>query len=195
MLPFGGETKWRNKMLEPVLFLKQEAILDMCCGTGGATYFISKKAFKGSRLTGIDISSGQLKHARKRKYHCETEFIEGDALKTSFPDKKFDKIFIAHAIHELKRELRLATIRESYRLLKDDGQIIVLELDKPINSFLRVFVFLWFLYWLPFNFETPTRRDMLKHGLVNEVQSGGFQNVKKFSSYNGIFQTVIGEKD
>ena len=51
----------------------------------------------------------------------------------------------------------------------------------------------WAFYWLPGNFETPTRRDMLKHGVVNEVKEAGLSNVRKYSSYKGAFQTVIAE--
>lgn len=194
MLPFGGESKWRKKMLEPISFLKKEKILDMCCGTGGATLFISRKAINGSVITGIDLSSGQLKHAKKRNYLCDVKFIEGDATNTSLPDNYFDKVFITHAIHEMKREIRLKTLQESYRVLKENGQLSVLELDNPVNIFLRIFIFIWFLYWLPFNFETPTRRDMLRHGVVNEVKEVGFVNIRKYSIYNGVCQTVTGEK-
>jgi len=73
-----------------------------------------------------------------------------------------------------------------------------LELDSPKNFFVRLFIALWFGYWLPFNFETPTRRDMLKHGVANEVEEAGFRNIRKISefrsNYRGVFQVVEGEK-
>lgn len=181
-------------MLKPILFSKKEKILDMCCGTGGTTYYISKKVVDDSIIIGIDLSSGQLKHARKRNYLCEVKFIEGDVTNTSYPDNFFDKVFITHAIHEMKREVRLKTLQESYRVLKVYGQLSVLELDNPHNIFLRIFIYIWFLYWLPFNFETPTRRDMMRIGVVNEVKEVGFTNIKKYSICNGVFQTVIAEK-
>ena len=194
MFPFGGESKWREKMLGPISFSKKEKILDMCCGTGGATLFISRKAINGSTITGIDLSYGQLKHAKKRNYLCDVKFIEGDVTDTSYPDNYFDKVLITHAIHEMKREIRLKTLRESYRILKENGQLSVLELDKPKSIFLRLFIFIWFLYWLPFNFETPTRRDMLRIGVVNEVKEAGFADVRKYSIYNGVCQTVTATK-
>ena len=48
--------------------------------------------------------------------------------------------------------------------------------------------------WLPFNFETPTRKDMFEHGLTKEVEEVGFQNVSKISKFKGVFQVVCGEK-
>ena len=36
-LPFGGERTFRRTLLEPIAFVDGERILDLCCGTGGAT--------------------------------------------------------------------------------------------------------------------------------------------------------------
>lgn len=194
LLPFGGEEKWREKMIEPIIFTDNEKILEMCCGTGGATLYISKKAGNTCEITGMDLSSGQLKYAHTRTYFCNTQFVEGDVTDTQFDDCSFDKVIITHAIHEMPRELRLKTLREAKRVLKDNKEVIVLELDNPPNTFLRSFVTFWFFYWLPFNFETPTRKDMLNRGLVNEVREAGFKNVEKYTICKGVFQTVVGTK-
>jgi len=193
-LPFGGETAVRRTMVEPVVFESGEKILEMCCGTGGATFFISEKASNGSEIIGMDLSSGQLRHAGKRQYHCPTQFIEGDVTNAPFEDNSFDKVFITHAIHEMPRESRLKTLRQARRVLKAGGEVVVLELDNPESVWLRMVVGLWFFYWLPGNFETRTRRDMLRHGLSNEVKESGFVDVRKYSANRGIFQTVIGTK-
>ncbi|UCG57682.1 MAG: methyltransferase domain-containing protein [Phycisphaerales bacterium] len=194
MLPFGGEAALRRKMIEPVSFGGGERIFEMCCGTGGATFFIAEKAGNTCEIIGMDLSSGQLRHAKKRQYSCPVQFIEGDVTRTPFQENSFDKVLITHAIHEMPREARLAVLTEAKRVLKHRGQVIVLELDNPPSIWLRMCIGLWFLYWLPGNFETPTRRDMLRHGLSNEVKESGFRDVKKYSAYRGIFQTVIGTK-
>ncbi len=193
-LPFGGERKCREEMLSPVAFSKGDRILDMCCGTGGATYAISTKADQGSQIVGLDLSAGQLRVAKRRQELSHVQFVEGDAAQTPFPDAWFDKVFITHAIHEMPREIRLKVLSEGRRILKDDGQVIILELDDPKNLWIRFFIGLWFFYWLPFNFETPTRRDMLKHGVTKEVREAGFKNVTKESKYRGILQVVQGVK-
>lgn len=193
-LPFGGETALRKAMIEPVSFEKGERILDMCCGTGGATFSISERAGGMCEIVGMDLSSGQLHCAKKRQYYCPTRFIQSDVTDTGFQAKSFDKVFITHALHEMPRESRLQTLREAKRLLNHQSQVIVLELDNPPSMWLRIFIGLWFLYWLPGNFETPTRRDMFRHGLTNEVTESGFVDVQKYSAYHGIFQTVIATK-
>jgi len=193
-LPFGGEKKMRSKLIEPVSFKEGEHILEMCCGTGGATFFISEKAGKKSEITGMDLSSGQLHYARKRQYYRPTQFIEGDVTNTTFRENSFDKVFITHALHEMQRQARLMTLKEAKRVLKDNGEVIIFELDNPPSVWLRILIGTFFLYWLPGNFETPTRRDMLRCGLSNEVKESGFVNVMKHSMCRGIFQTVIGTK-
>lgn len=201
-LPFGGETKCRKKLIESVSFEPTDKILDMCCGTGGATSAIAQKAGSGAEIIGIDLSWGQIKIAqkwvnkfttRKNRFN-NVKFIEGDVTKTCFRDRYFNKVFITHALHEMEKEERLDTLREAKRILIEKGKVIVLEVDDPKNSFVRLFIGFWFFYWLPFNFETPTRRDMLKYGLENEVKEAGFENIRKISSHQGVFQVVEGEK-
>lgn len=193
-LPFGGEAKSRRALIEPVSFENGEKILEMCCGTGGATVFISEKAGDKCEIVGMDLSSGQLKYAGKKKYSCATRFVEGDVTSTEFDDGSFDKVFVTHAIHEMRRESRLETLQEARRVLKPGGQVIVLEIDNPPNVWLRLLIGFCFFYWLPGNFETPTRRDMFKHGVDNEVRESGFVNVRKYSLRHGVLQTVTAVK-
>ena len=201
-LPFGGERRCREQLIEPINFEPTDKILDMCCGTGGATFAIAQKAGEKTEIIGIDLSWGQIKIAQRRVNKFTTRrnrfnnvgFIEGDATKTCFREGYFNKVFITHALHEMEKEERLDTLREAKRILKEKGKVIALEVDDPKNFFVRLFIGFWFFYWLPFNFETPTRRDMLKYGLENEVREAGFENIRKISTHQGVLQVVEGEK-
>jgi ubiquinone/menaquinone biosynthesis C-methylase UbiE len=193
-LPFGGEAKCREELLEPIDFSPGERILDMCCGTGGATLAIAGKAREASEIVGMDLSLGQLRRARKKRRLSRVRFVEADVASTGFEQGSFDKVFITHALHEMPRESRLEVLAEAKRILKERGRVIVLELDSPESSFVRLFAGLWLFYWLPFNLETSTRRDMLRHGLANEVREAGFRNVRKISKLRGVCQVVEGEK-
>ena len=98
------------------------------------------------------------------------------------------------ALPRTHRRARIRVLAEGRRILKDDGQVIVLELDRPRGLWVRLFIGLWFFYWLPLNFENPTRRDMLKHGVAEEVREAGFRNVTKESKCRGVLQVVQGVK-
>jgi ubiquinone/menaquinone biosynthesis C-methylase UbiE len=193
-LPFGGEEKCRGELITNIDFSSGEMILDMCCGTGGATFAITRKAKLDSQIVGVDLSSGQIRSANRKNNWGNVKFIEGDVTKTGFEEACFHKVFITHALHEMTGEDRLRVLTEARRILKDEGEVVVLEMDNPSSFFVRLFIALWFFYWLPFNFETPTRRDMLKKGLVNELNEAGFRHVRKISKYRGVFQIVQGVK-
>lgn len=196
--PFGGEKKVRRELLEPVEFLSGDRILDMCCGTGNATFAIAEKAGDKAEIVGIDLSFGQIGFARRNNPFGNTSFLIGDASNTPFKQGCFHKVFITYAIHEMPREMRLKVLREAKRILQRGGKVIVLDLDSPKNPLVRLFIALWLGYWLPFNFKTPTRKDMLEHGIANEVEEAGFSNPRKISqfrsNYRGVFQVVEGQK-
>ena len=192
--PFGGENNLRNKLLTDIYFDNDKKILDMCCGTGNTTFVIAQKCNNDTLIQGIDLSDGQIRIARKNNKYSNINFKVVDATNTPFSKDEFDKIIISHALHEMKRAIRLRVLVEAKRVLKKGGMIIILEMDNPPGFLTRIFIgFLWF-YWLPFNFETPTRRDMLKHGLKNEVMEAKFENVSKINMFDGVFQIVNGEK-
>jgi len=193
-LPFGGEKKARAGLIDEVTFQPGERILDMCCGTGNATFITAEKAPADVRITGLDLSTGQIRVATRKNRFPNVDFIAADATSIDFPDCAFDKVFIPHAVHEMFHDLRMRVLREARRVLRDGGQLIVLELDSPDSLLLRLLSGLWLFYWLPFNFETPTRREMLRIGLENEVREAGFRNVTKTPKHRGLFQVVTGEK-
>ncbi|MBN2410631.1 class I SAM-dependent methyltransferase [candidate division KSB1 bacterium] len=192
--PFGGEKKVRNELISVVDFKKNDKILDMCCGTGNTTFAIAGKTKDSVSISGIDLSDGQIKIARNNNRFPKVNFQVMDATKTKYLNGEFDKVIIPHALHEMKKDFRIRVLKEANRILKKAGSITVLEMDNPPRLSTRILIgFIWF-YWFPFNFETPTRRDMLKHGLKEEVIEADFKNVSKINMFNGVFQIVQGIK-
>ena len=193
-LPFGSEKKMRKTMLDVVPLQPGDKVLDMCCGTGNTTFAVAERVGERSKIEGIDLSSGQIGVAKRRNRFPNVKFIVMDASETCFGEGDFDKVVIPHALHEMSRATRLAVLREASRVLKNGGILAVMELDNPPSRFLRLFVGFWCFYWLPFNFETPTRRDMMSHGVAEEVREAGFGDVTKTSMYKGVLQVVQGKK-
>jgi len=196
LCPFGGEKKFRQEMIKPIEFFSNDKILDMCCGTGNVTFAIREKVGENAEIIGIDLSSNQIQQAKKINRFRNVKFIEGDATRTNFESDYFDKVVIPHALHEMPRKTQLKVLAEIRRILKNGGKVIVLEEDIPGNILLRLILGIWFWYWLPasLNFETPSRRSMFKHGVVNELKEVNFKNIQKISKYHGSMQIVIGEK-
>jgi len=193
-LPLGGENRCRDDLIAHLDFSPQEQILDMCCGTGRTTFTIAGKAPPDCKIIGMDLSSGQIRVAERKSRFANVEFMQGDAGHTTFQDAFFDKVFIAFALHEMWRDARLQVLSEARRVLKSGGRVIILEMDNPESLSVRLLAGFWLFYWLPFNFETPTRKDMLKHGVSNEMEEAGFENIRRMRKSRGILQVVEGEK-
>jgi SAM-dependent methyltransferase len=85
--------------------------LDVGCGGG---HFVAVAAELGWTVTGIELSTDQLEHARSR--HPGLELIHGDATAVPFPDAWFDAAYstfthtdfddFAGAVAEVRRVLR-----------------------------------------------------------------------------------------
>ncbi|MEW6093762.1 MAG: class I SAM-dependent methyltransferase [Chloroflexota bacterium] len=191
-LPFGGEEKFRKGLIAHINFSPGDKILDMCCGTGSVTFIAAQMAGVKSEVIGMDLSSGQLGIARKRNHLSNVRFLEGNVTATGFESGYFNKVFITHALHEMRREIRLKVLAEARRVLREGGEVIILELDNPENLLVRLLIGFWFFYWLPFNFETPTRKDMFKQGLTKEVEEVGFKHIIRLPKYRGVFQVIHG---
>jgi ubiquinone/menaquinone biosynthesis C-methylase UbiE len=192
--PFGGEAAVRRSLVAAIGLSPGGRVLDLCCGTGGTTHVLRDAVGAGSDVYVVDLSLGQLRRAVSRNQRPNVRFLLMDAGSTGFRDGSFGTVVIPHALHEMWRETRLAVLAEARRLLKDGGLVAVLELDRPNSLLWRLFLGLWWYYWLPFNFETPTRRDMIKYGVANELAEAGFTDVTKHSLHHDALQVVTGRK-
>ncbi len=193
-LPLGGERRVREQLLSSVPLGSGGRVLDMCCGTGTLSRAVAEKFGQRGLVAAIDVSRGQLAVARRRHSLPNVVFSVMDATATSFGDGWFDLVIIAHALHEMDRDTRRAVLGEAHRVLRCGGRVAVLEMDRAQGLLRRLLLgFFWF-YWLPFNFETATRRDMLRRGVVTEVREAGFGSVSKLPMYRGALQVVVGVK-
>ncbi len=100
--------------------LPGKKILDMGCGVGTNTSFLTNKGFK---VTGIDASDNMLKNAQ-RLYPSLT-FEKQNILHTSFPDEFFDGIVLAYVIEHFNDEGLLRLRDEITRLLSNSGLLFI----------------------------------------------------------------------
>jgi demethylmenaquinone methyltransferase/2-methoxy-6-polyprenyl-1,4-benzoquinol methylase len=196
LLPFGGERRFRREMTSALDFTPGERVLDLCCGTGSSSAAIRERAGSSCRLVGADLSRGQLAKAARKPACQPIALVEANAACTPFASESFDCVVIPHALHEMPRETRVAVLREAERVLKRNGRVAVLELDDPPSRIRRILLGAWLLYWLPYpiNFENPTRRDMVRHGLQCELAAAGFEKIRKVSRYHGTMQVLTASR-
>lgn len=102
---------------------KGMSILDVGCGTGShLELYLRYKC----NLYGLDLSPSMLNVARERM--GDTAQLDlGDATNMPYEDNKFDLVISMLSLHEMPPETRSAVLNEIKRVLKDDGQILLID--------------------------------------------------------------------
>jgi SAM-dependent methyltransferase len=108
------------------------AFLDVGCGPGETDSFLEGQV--GS-LTGVDVSSGMIEHARRRNPWAEyRDFRAGQPI--PYHDRSYDVCFAICVLHHVPPEERHGLVAEMKRLCRPGGLLLVLE-HNPLNPLTR----------------------------------------------------------
>jgi 2-polyprenyl-3-methyl-5-hydroxy-6-metoxy-1,4-benzoquinol methylase len=114
--------------------IKNSKIVDIACGGGRISIPLAKK---GAKVTGIDITQEMLDFAKKnaQKNHCSANLtlVKASAWDTRLPSNNFDKVLLLGILEHLPNNFKKKTIKEAYRLCKNNGKIFIVINNK--NSF------------------------------------------------------------
>jgi demethylmenaquinone methyltransferase/2-methoxy-6-polyprenyl-1,4-benzoquinol methylase len=208
VLSFGIDRRWREiACKESFSFYNKshiETILDVACGTGDMCEnwdkFAKKLDINVDNIFGVDPSIGMLDEAKKKRLN--TEFIKAEAKDLPFKNESVDIVSISYGLRNvIDREDGL---KEFYRVLKNDGLLVILEFTKKKNrTFSTLIRDLYMQKLLPIiggvisrNFGAygylPNSIDhfLTKDNLVSELENIGF-NMLKVESYSMDISTMF----
>ena len=133
-----------KKYISDNLVYKDETVLDIGMGTGTFAILCAKK---GAKVTGIDYSEKMLEVAKKKiELEGLTESLQiikmpVIELDEKFSDKSFDKITAILSFSEFYRDEQNFCLKQINRILKDDGEFILVDEVKPKKVWKRIVYF------------------------------------------------------
>jgi demethylmenaquinone methyltransferase/2-methoxy-6-polyprenyl-1,4-benzoquinol methylase len=128
----GLHRAWKAALvtkLNPPRTARPFALLDLAGGTGDIAFRAAQAAGEGFRAVVCDINAEMLAVGRQRATTSHLDqrvsFVEGNAEKLDFEDRRFDAVTIAFGIRNVPR--LEAALGEAFRVLKTGGRFLCLE--------------------------------------------------------------------
>ncbi len=185
----GGERRVREIEVQSVDPKPGERILDVCCGTGSLTILLKDRIGAGGEVIGIDLAPRMLNKVKGKSSEASPFLVQANAEALPFASDYFDKVVISLALHEMPQEAVKNTLREIYKVLRPGGRLICIDLNLP-QSRRTLFFFKLFMFLV----ESQTAWDMLKRGLVNDIEEAKFFILRRKAVGNDCLQVIIAEK-
>ena len=199
LLSFGLDHNWRQTLIRLLLKNKPKNVLDVATGTADLAILAAKKDLN-INVIGIDISKEMIEIGRTKVLKEELAERVGlyvcDGKNIPFPDHFFDSIIIGFGIRNFENlDQSLAEIR---RVLKPNGQLLILEFTKNESIFFKYIINFYLKFIVPniamivsgnkpaYQYLFQSIQHFPAHQHFNRILMGvGFRQVK---NYNMSFQ-------
>lgn len=169
----GGEEQFRQQIVALASLRPGEYVLDVACGTGTTATMMAQCVGSEGRVVGIDLSPRMIEIAKRKTTQPQLTFCQANAEDIPYPGEYFDVGTIVYALHEMPRAARQNVLNETRRVLKPGGRLVVVDIHEPYN-WLRHAIFRLLMLM-----ESATARDLLKSGLLKEIEAAGFDDIRQ----------------
>lgn len=209
ILSAGFHKRWRKFTMRRMNIQPGQAAIDVCAGTGDWTIALASEVGPEGKVVGLDFSQEMLNRSYPKIEAAGVErqisMVYGNAMDLPYEDNTFHYSTIGFALRNVP-DIR-KTLSEMMRVVKPDGQIVSLELSKPVWKPFRALYFFYFYKilplignlasrdgvsysWLPESLTNfPDQQELKK--IFEEV---GMTDVKVWNFFGGICALHIGRK-
>lgn len=180
IITFNNHKRWKNNILSIAKKLNPTKALDIATGT--ADIAIKLGSIPNCQVVGVDISEQMLNIGRKkiRKKNLQKSVLlqNGNAENLNYNDNFFDLITIGFGVRNFQ-DLEKG-LSESFRVLKPDGALIVLETSVPENKIIRLLYSFFTRTYIPLMASIFSKDKSAYNYLLNSAEL--FPSGNKFSN-------------
>lgn len=208
LLSLNVDRVWRRHVVQIVRRKSPQTVLDVATGTGDLAIDLAR-GIPQARIRAVDLSEGMLDVAHRkiaaRELDSRIALSVEDAERLTLADASVDAVTAAFGVRNFG-DID-AGLREFHRVLKPQGQVVILELSRPRN---RLFRWLFEHY---FHKLLPRIGGLVSHDrhayeylpasvsafpaperFVEMLERAGFHDCRARSQTFGIAQIYTGEK-
>ena len=180
IITFNNHNRWKNNILSIAKKLNPAKALDIATGT--ADIAIKLGSIPNCQVVGVDISEQMLnigrKKIRKKNLQKSVSLQNGDAENLNYNDNFFDLITIGFGVRNFQ-DLEKG-LSESFRVLKPNGALIVLETSVPENKIIRLLYSFFTRTYIPLMASIFSKDKSAYNYLLNSAEL--FPSGNKFSN-------------
>lgn len=180
---FMREATIKGQLIAQMKIGGSQKILDVGSGTGTLSLMI-KKQHPQLEVFGIDPDPQIIEIARGKAARAglKIDFCQGFASRLPYPDNSFDGVVSSFVIHHLKQDDKIRAFKETYRVLKPNGELHIADFGKPHHTLVRAISFVMQ------NFEEV--KDNIQGSLPLMMSEAGFVGVEVSKNFMTIFGTA-----
>ncbi len=202
---FGSGKRYRREALKRTGLTAGDTILDIACGPGTVSISAQQIVGKTGRVVGLDPSIGMVTEAKKQG---TLMVVQGKAENLPFPDSTFDFISMGYALRHVT-DLTF-TFREYLRVLKPEGQVLILEISRPDSSLPYQISKLFLKQIVPwmahFGTKNPHAHKLMKYywdtietcvppeTILQSLEEAGFVQSQQYTLFGGLLRDYSGRK-
>ncbi len=190
IMTFNNHKRWKKNILNLAKKIRPKNALDLATGT--ADIAINLGAIPNCKVIGVDISEQMLNVGRKKiiKLGLATSvnLETGDAEHLNYKDDFFDLITIGFGVRNFQN--LKGGLKESLRVLKPKGTLIILETSVPKNTVVRFFYSLFTRTYIPLMARLFSKDISAYNYLLNSAEAfpcgSEFGNILKSVGFTKI---------
>lgn len=206
LLSLNTDRRWRRRAVR--WLTPCDNAIDVASGTADLAIEMVRQN-KARHITGIDLSEEMLRlgndKIRKAGLSARIALQQGSALALPYPDGHFNAVTCAYGIRNFS-DLN-GGLQEMQRVLRTDGQLLILEFSYPDNKIIRFFYDFYFTKIMPaigrkvskdpsaYSYLNRSVKEFIwGEAMAEQLRAAGFRNVSFHPMTFGITTLYLAQK-